>query len=417
MVDYTDPVTNLRVLGFTVRVAAGATVGEPTLPTSVDPTTIQVHERLWALSYSEYQGYMQGDWLEWPRNAYYVDTETTITGEIRFAPALQLEPREDDIKLVKVNYRVYDWGILVFDVEVPPGGVLRLPVRHLKGPASSNPPRQVRPQEVARNIRKFYDWGGGETSPADPRSSWAYVVAVDRQTADILVDHEGAEWPANPFERRSRFLVDYRTGLLYFNFDPRDPNVYGYNPAIDTPDRSGRTYRIFCRAENDWAVQLMVAARQYARSADRFPGPTPMGAEQAAGGLTYAWNLDNPGQLYFPLSEAGQAVMVDYIAEDGSYVIGEVHTIGSANVTDLGQWACRLAEPLEKTPYQMLAVRGIAVRARTLWVTRGQGYTLQELARAMDQVKAGGAPDRPRPVLSETWRQVIVSTYLTRAPI
>ena len=142
-----------------------------------------------------------------------------------------------------------------------------------------------------------------------------------------------------------------------------------------------------------------------------------MGAEEAAGGLTYAWNLDNPRQLYFPLSEAGQAVMLDYIAEDGSYVTGEVHTISSANVTDLGQWACRLAEPLETTPYQMLAVRGIGVRARALWVTSGRGYTLQELARAMDQVDAQGRPDRPRPELSETWRQLVISTYLTRAPI
>jgi prepilin-type N-terminal cleavage/methylation domain-containing protein len=331
MVDYTEPVTNLRVLGFTVRVPASSTMGEPALSTLVDPTTIQIHERLHALSYTEHKEYVEGNWLAWPRNAYYVDTKTTITGEIQFSPALQLDPRDDDIKLVKVNYRVYDWGILVFDVEVPPGGVVRLPVRHIKGSAFSNPPRQARPQEIARNIRKFYDWNGLEIAPSDPRSTWGYVVAVDRQTGDILVDQEGAEWPTNAHERRRRFLVDYRTGLLYFNYDPWQ--VYGIDWSVDTPDRSGRTYRIFCRAENDWAVQLMVAARQYARSADRFPGPTPMGAEEAAGGLTYAWNTDRPRQLYFPLSEAGQAVMVDYIAMDGSYVSGEVHTISEANVT------------------------------------------------------------------------------------
>lgn len=415
MVDYTNPVTNLRILGFTVRVPANDTVGEPTLLSTVDPTTIQIHERLHTLSYTEYMTYLEGDWLAWPRNAYYVDTATTITGEIQFAPALQLDPQDDDISLVKVNYRVFDWGILAFDIEVPPGGVVRLPVRHIKGPASSNPPRQVRPQEVARNIRKFYDWNGSEIPPDDPRTTWAYIVAVDRQTGDILVDHEGAEWPANPFERRSRFRADYRSGLLYFNYDPWQ--VYGVNWNVDTPDRTGRTYRIFCRAQNDWAVQLMVAARQYARSADRFPGPTPMGAEEAAGGLTYSWNTDLPYQLYFPLSESGQAVMVDYISDDGRYIIGEVHTIGPANVTDLGQWACRLAEPLESSPYQILAVRGIGVRARALWVTSGQGYTLQELVRAMDQVDAQGRPDRPRPALSETWQQIIISTYLTRAPI
>ncbi|UCC69765.1 MAG: prepilin-type N-terminal cleavage/methylation domain-containing protein, partial [Armatimonadota bacterium] len=294
MVDYTEPVTNLRVLGFTVRVPASSTKGDTALSTLVDPTTIQIHERLHALSYSEYKEYVEGEWLLWPRNAYYVDTKTTITGEIQFSPALQLDPRDDDIKLVKVNYRVYDWGILVFDVEVPPGGVTRLPVQHIKGSAFSNPPRQARPQEIARNIRKFYDWNGLEIAPSDPRSTWGYVVAVDLQTGDVLVDHEGAEWPTNAYERRSRFLVDYRAGLLHFNYDPWQ--VYEMM-GVDTPDRSGRTYRIFCRAENDWAVQLMVAARQYARSADRWPGPRPKGAEEAAGGLTYAWNTDKPRQL------------------------------------------------------------------------------------------------------------------------
>jgi len=57
------------------------------------------------------------------------------------------------------------------------------------------------------------------------------------------------------------------------------------------------------------------------------------------------------------------------------------------------------------------------VRARALWVTPGRDYTLQELARAMDQVDTRGRPDRPRPVIGETWRQMTVSTYITRAPI
>jgi hypothetical protein len=35
----------------------------------------------------------------------------------------------------------------------------------------------------------------------------------------------------------------------------------------------------------------------------------------------------------------------------------------------------------------------------------------------MDQEDALGRPGRARPVLSETWRQLIISTYLTRAPI
>ena len=418
-VDYTDPATNLRVLGVEVWVAANTTEGGVALPGAVNPLTVQVHERLLELSDTEYQLWQSGDWAAWPRNEYrLVGQESKISGEIQFAPALQLEPEEGDIRLVKMDYRVKDWGILVLDVEVPPGGVVRLPVPGIKGPNTTNPPRQPRPEAVDQSIKKQYDWNGVETVPSDPRSTWAYVVAVDRQTGDVLTEHDGTVWPANPYLRRSRFLVDYRHGLLYFNYDPRNPDIsQWYNYQIDTPDRSGRTYRIFCRAENDWAVQLMVAARQYARSADSFPGTTAMGAEEAAGGLTYAWNTDRPQQLYFPLAEAGQAVMVDYVAEDQSYVSGEVHTIGPANVTDLGQWACPLADRLEKRPYRIIGVRGIGVRARALWVTPGRSYTLQELARAMDQVDTRGRPDRPRPVVGETWRQLTVSTYITRAPI
>ncbi len=415
-VDYTDPVTNLRVLGFPVSVppaSAGrpgaGTQGLPVLPGSpdnpIDPATFQVHQRL--IEYNPLVG--------WTRSAYrLVGEESKITGEIQFDPDLQLDPREHDIRIVKVDYRVRDWGILVFDIQVPPDGVVRLPVRHLKGPAFSNPPRQVRPQPVDENIKTFHDWNDVEIEPTDPRSKWGYVVAVDRQTADVLVEHDGVAWPANPHERKRRFLVDYSAGILRFNYDPRDPDIAPwFNPNIDTPDRSGRTYRIFCRAQADWAVQLMVAARQYARSAEPHPDPRAIGPEVAQGGLTYSSDPSNPQQLYFPLSEAGQAVMVDYFAADGTYVSGEIHTIDPPNVTDLGLWACRLAEPLAKAPYQIISVRGISIRARAVWVGPGRQYTLQELTRAIDR----DPPDRPRPDLNETWHQVIVSTYLTRTPI
>ena len=39
--------------------------------------------------------------------------------------------------------------------------------------------------------------------------------------------------------------------------------------------RRGRTYRVFCRAEGDWAVQLGMAARTYARSGSGLPGGAP----------------------------------------------------------------------------------------------------------------------------------------------
>jgi prepilin-type N-terminal cleavage/methylation domain-containing protein len=422
-VDYTDPVTFQRLLGLTVIVGPGATQGAPPLPLGVAPDTIMVHERLQQVDNPNLLRITDPGDPATRRNIFYVNPETTISGRIEFPLMLQIDPRPTDISLVKVDYRVYDWSILAFDVEVPPGGIVRLPVGRIKGPSFTNPPRQPRPQEVARGIKREYDWSG-DPQPVDPRNpvSWAHIVAVDRQSGEILTDHEGAEWPANAYERRSRFLVNYRDGLLDFNYDHWD--VYQFNPEIDTPDRSGRTYRIFCRAEDDWAVQLMVTARRYGRSGTGIPGGQPAGGEGGGSDvlLTYAWNPEvDARQVYFPLSEYGQAVAIDYYYLDPNtgnltFVEGEVHAIGEADVTDLGQWVCRLARPLEHEPYYSfgpVGVRGIGVRARTTWVGPGRATTLQDLVSALTQ----SPPGRAVPSLGETWHQVIVDTYLTRAPI
>jgi Tfp pilus assembly protein PilV len=419
-VDYTDPLTFQRTLGLRVIVGPGATAGTPPLPAGVDAEIVQVNERLQEVD--DRSLLLVADETA-RRNIYYVNPETTISGRIEFPLALQIAPRPTDITLVKVDYRVFDWGILTFDVEVPPEGVVRLPVTHLKGPAYANPPRQFRSQEVARGIRRYYDWAGNDDgrSALDP-TTWAYVVAVDLQSGEeILTDHEGAEWPPNPYERKRRFLVDYTAGILDFNYEPWE--VYSFSPTVDTPDRSNRTYRVFCRGQSDWAVQLMVAARRYGRSGTGVPGGQPVAPEGGMTGslVTYAWR---PGvdarQVYFPLSEAGQTVAIDYYylqpdTGELTFVEGEVHTVSQANVTDLGQWVCRLEERLAWQPYQWgpVGVRGISVRARAAWVGPGSTATLQDLAWALNQVPTARAPR----TLREVWHQVMVTTYLTRAPI
>lgn len=428
-VDYTDRNTRQRVFGVTVTVPAGLAGPGTGLPSGAapDPATIHVYERLLPLTDYQYAAWQPGGW--WPRNGYYVNAATAVSGRILFSPYLRSDPRPDDMTLVKVDYRVADWQILVFDVEVPPGGVVQLPVRGIKSAGYTNPPRQPRPQEIARGVRRFFTATGVETTAdqvplaqanwanwvADPRSH-AFVVAVDRQTGELLTDNEAVDWPTNPWVRRTRFRVNYREGLLYFNYDPF--RVYGYNPAVDTPDRAGRTYRIFCRAENDWAVQLTMAPRQYARSATGLPGGAPTGATAAGGLLTYAWRTDAPRQLFFPLSEAGQTVVVDYYYDDPAlgrkvYVSGEVHDIGAPNVTALGVWACPLRQELGHTPtdWGPTAVRGLSVRARVTWVTRGRASTVHDLVQGLVSRQV------PRPSLQESWHQSIVGTYLTRAPI
>jgi prepilin-type N-terminal cleavage/methylation domain-containing protein len=429
-VDYTDPTTLQRVLGFTVTAGAGGVQGAPPLPAGVDPDSVQVHEQLQQVNDP---ALLQITDATARRNIYYVDPESTISGRIMFPLVLQVDPRPTDISLVRIDYRVYDWSILNFDIEVPQDGVVRLPIGRIKGPSFTNAPRQPRPQEVARGVKRYFNWDRSQIphSSLDP-TTWAYVVAVDQQSGEILTDHEGVEWPPNPDERRTRFLVDYTTGLLSFSYQAWQ--VYQPSADIDVFSRAARTYRIFCRGENDWAVQLMVTPRVFGRAGNGPGGELPMPGYPAVGSegalpVTYAWRSDkNKWQLYFPLSEAGQTVAVDYYLQDRVtgelvFVEGEVHRIGKPNVTDLGAWVCSLEPELcpdvaKRQTYDVrdwgpVAVRGIGVRARAVWVSPGRSATVQDLVYALSQP----TPTRATPSLGETWRQQVVDTYLTRAPI
>ncbi len=419
-IDYTHPTTHQRVLGFTVTAGAGSVQGAPALPAGVAPDTVQVHEQLQQVNDPLLLKVTDNTAR---RNIYYVDPESAISGRIMFPLVLQVDPRPSDISLVKLDYRVYDWSIVSFDIEVPDSGNVRLPIGRIKGPTFTNMPRQPRPQEIARGVRRYYNWDG----TVIPRgaldlATWAYVVAVDRQSGEILTDHEGVSWPTNPYDRRTRFLVDYTTGVLDFNY--ANWEVYQPNPNVDVSSRTGRTYRIFCRGENDWAVQLMITPRIYGRSATGIPGGAPVGIEGTGSVLlTYGWSDQspkNPRQVYFPLSESGQAVAIDYYYLDPdtgriTFLEGEVHTVGEPNVTDLGEWVSPLSQPLIRAPYQWgpVGVRGIGVRARAVWVTPGRSATVQDLVSAL----AEPTPGRATPSVGETWRQQVVDTYLTRAPI
>jgi hypothetical protein len=168
----------------------------------------------------------------------------------------------------------------------------------------------------------------------------------------------------------------------------------------------------------------MVTPRVYGRSRTGIPGGEPVGTQGAGSALlTYGWSDQSgrdPRQVYLPLSESGQAVAIDYYYLDpvtgrSAFLEGEVHTAGKPNVTDLGEWVCPLSQPLAHRPnqYGPLAVRGIGVRARAVWVSPGRAATVQDLIYALTLP----SPTRATPSLSETWRQQIVDTYLTRAPI
>jgi len=421
-----DHAVPARIYGAEVTTDSSGTAGLAVPPAT--PSAMRVYEQLHALTDQEYADIPLR--MVWPRNAYHIDAATPVTGKIEFCPSLQTNPQADDITLVKVDYRVRDWQILVFDIEVPAGGAVQLPISHLKGSVSLNPPRQPRPQEVARGIRAFYKADGTpQPRSASDAASWAYVVAVDRQNGDVLTDidqselmldpeppHKPTTLPSNAYDRRTRVRVDFRGGVLYFNYDRKLVPTNTYDVNVDTPDRSGRTYRVFCRAEADWAVQLLPSARVYARSsptADR-PIPLPDGAP-----LSYSWvPTKNARQIFLPLSESGQTVTVDYYRKtDGAFIEGELHTIGGPQVVDLGAWVCGLSDLLGAEPNDLgpVTVRGVSVRARAVWVGRGRRSSLEDVAKNLELGARSQSP--PAQSLEEAWRQIIVTTFIPRTPI
>jgi hypothetical protein len=148
--------------------------------------------------------------------------------------------------------------------------------------------------------------------------------------------------------------------------------------------------------------------------------------------LSYAWDpLVDPRQLYFPLSEAGQTVSVDYYDQYGDFVDGETHTVGAATLMrfpgspgspDVFAWVCPLVVPLDPSgarrpnDFGPITVRGVSVRARAAWMSNGRRATLQDIA-AVVKLAAGGRVAPPRKSLEETWHQVLLDSYVTRTPI
>ncbi len=177
----------------------------------------------------------------------------------------------------------------------------------------------------------------------------------------------------------------------------------------------------------------MPSTRVYPRSSTNLPECSPIGGSGGAL-LTYWWGTTNsagqtldPRQLYFPLSESGQTVAVDYYRKkDGAFIQGEMHTIGGPQVVDLGVWACGLSDWLKDDPsyapdpvnnptYVLgpITVRGMSVRARAVWVGKGRRATMNDVAEKM--LGAGTGP--PKQSLDESWYEVILTTFIPRTPI
>jgi len=218
-----------------------------------------------------------------------------ILGVVRFSA-------DDALTTVMIDYRVADWQVMHQDRPVPAGGEVRLAVAPLRSADYRNEPREP--------VALYVDWPNSHD-----------VVAVDLDSAEALYGAAGAQDFGTPDAAGyvGTFGVDYKNGLLQFN--------------QGAADRTGRTYRIFYRAVENWGVRASRAAGRYYDLNDLAAGA---GSDQIF--------TRSAATLTFPLSERGKSVMVDYTYQPAgagasdSYVrvSGELHTIPATGETDAG---------------------------------------------------------------------------------
>jgi hypothetical protein len=280
---------------------------------------------------------------------YFVDVNAVARGRsdlVFYFPASQAGRR------AHIDYRVRDWSILREEHTIPGDGKVKLALTHLKSPSYVNAPRQTDPLVV-----------DGDTNET--------LVGLDVDTGERFLG-----WEHPPSMTPARFQVDYRTGALTF-----------------APGAVGRTFRIHYGAEEDWALQLLKPSGEYDRSASGAPGFR-----------SYAWDPAGADQarkeVAFAPADGGKSVSVDYVWLDGNgqrrQVTNELHRISRPYPPTASPLTRLIA--LERPPaqYSFLAVTGVSLRARVLWIA---------------PIRAATAQGRRT---SESWRHESVDTYLAR---
>ncbi|UCH34225.1 MAG: prepilin-type N-terminal cleavage/methylation domain-containing protein [Armatimonadota bacterium] len=192
------------------------------------------------------------------------------------------------------------------------------------------------------------------------------VIVIDTEDGSRFDYVDGA--PAS-----SDYEVNFQSGLITLSGNGVPPE-----PA------AGGTYRVYYRSDLDWSIQPMKAAAQYS---------IVVGATAQPGYRFAVWDEPaNPRDLEFGPSEVAKSVVANYYMYDNGdpvLISGELHQV----VLDNGRGLVRLAE----TPaWGDIRVQGASMRARVLWAGRGR----------TDAVAGQASP--------ESWRQVIVETFLRR---
>ena len=223
--------------------------------------------------------------------------------------------------LARVDYDVRDWHILSEDFRVVnESATFALSLQSLKVGGNTGP-------EGLANNGMFLDTTNSWDPSPSPRDN---VLVLDLTTG---YEVQRASDGSAAYDTNGRAFAD-TTGLatsLYMAVDKSKGSVtlLDANPQTTALDvrlipptgapivvpAANRTFRVFYRAREEWAVQLLKGAAQYTVVGAL---PSQLAPDQAYVG---AGNGFLSTRLYFPVSEAGRKITVDriaYVAPDGS---------------------------------------------------------------------------------------------------
>jgi hypothetical protein len=203
----------------------------------------------------------------------------------------------------RVNYNVYDWGIIREDFRVPNdiSDPVRLTLGSLK--VKGNPDTDGR---TYQGLGFVVPNGAGGTQELD-------VVLQDTETGGIY-----AFSPTNPSNSlQSAYQVDKSLGTIRFNdrnTSTAEIELTLYRPDDWTPiqidDARGRSVRVLYQSAQEYSVQVLKAAARYVLVSS-IPGS----------GQAVIGNLADPAQrtrMYFSNSELGRSITINeaYVEAD-----------------------------------------------------------------------------------------------------
>ncbi|MCC6484096.1 MAG: prepilin-type N-terminal cleavage/methylation domain-containing protein [Armatimonadetes bacterium] len=252
-----------------------------------------------------------------------------LTGRLAFNPVgyayKENTPRGVEDLTARIDYTVYDWGIISETLQVP----------------------NQAPFRVRTTLRRIKQLGVTMADDGTLYDGIAPGAGPVGQTDMLIVDEDTGEViPAT-----GGVLVNYQAGILDF---PDNGNVV---PVGGSPiNISGRSLRVYYRAEDDWRVMPQKAYESY--------------ISQDNHGLSFRefFNPDGTADIYLSEMDASKSFSVDYVWDDNGTdrtVVGEVHRADDGVQQFPAGFNAHFV--LNHPPVAIRAVRGVSLKVRVLW--------------------------------------------------